>query len=88
MSTIQSLTKGPEQLAIPYIAQIKAEKFALRSNETTVEMMMKDPDKTPAPPNPAIARPTMNIAELSAAPQSREPISNRLKPNRKTHLCE
>jgi hypothetical protein len=88
MTARELRTRGPEQLAIPYIAQIKAEKFALRSNETTVEMMMKDPDKTPAPPKPAIARPTINIAELFAAPQSREPISKRLKPKRKTHLCE
>jgi hypothetical protein len=70
------------------MAQIKAEKLALRFNETTVEIMMKAPDSTPAPPRPAIARPMMNMAEVLAAPQRREPISKRANPNRKTHLWE
>ena len=33
------------------------------------------PEKIPAPPRPAIARPTMKTMELGAAPHITEPIS-------------
>lgn len=70
------------------MAQIKDEKLALRFKETTVEIMMKAPDMTPAPPRPAIARPIINMAEVFAAPHSSEPISKSVNPKRKTHLWE
>jgi hypothetical protein len=39
-------------------------------------MMINAPEKMPAPPMPAIARPTMRATELGLAPQIAEPTSN------------
>lgn len=45
------------------------------------------PEKVPAMPMPAIARPTMNTAELGAAPQTRDPISKIVREHRNVHLA-
>ena len=42
-----------------------------------------EPEKTPAQPQPATARPTMNIWLLVATPQSRLPSSKRKRAKRK-----
>jgi hypothetical protein len=39
----------------------------------------------PAAPKPAIKRPTMNMGDDIAAPQTMEPISNTAKKARKVH---
>ena len=51
---------------------------------TSGSMIMADPEKMPAAPRPAIARPTMKAIELGAAPQTAEPISKMIMENRKT----
>ncbi len=42
-----------------------------------VIMIMVTPEKMPAPPRPAIARPTIKTIEFGAAPHMTDPISNR-----------
>lgn len=49
-------------------------------------MMMRAPEKIPAEPIPAIARPIMRVGLSGAAPQMREPISNRAMAVKKTDL--
>ncbi|KAK5636419.1 hypothetical protein RRF57_012130 [Xylaria bambusicola] len=44
---------------------------------TMVIMIMVTPEKIPAPPRPAIARPTMKTMEFGAAPQMTDPTSNK-----------
>jgi hypothetical protein len=51
-------------------------------------MMTVVPEKIPADPKPAIARPIMKIVELEAAPQTREPNSKMLIAVKKTPLGE
>ena len=38
-------------------------------------MIITDPEKIPAEPSPAIARPRINAVEFGAAPQTADPIS-------------
>jgi hypothetical protein len=47
-------------------------------------MIISDPEKTPAEPRPAIARPIMKAVELGAAPHTADPISKRAMATRKT----
>ena len=47
-----------------------------------------EPEKTPAHPTPAIARPTTTVVELSAPPQMADPASKMAMHQRKTHLDE
>jgi hypothetical protein len=47
-------------------------------------MMTITPEKTPAEPKPAMARPRMKQMEFGAAPQRVEPISKRAMAVRKT----
>ena len=48
--------------------------------------MVKAPFWIPDAPNPATARPIINIFEEEATPQTNEPNSNRAKKARKVHL--
>ena len=48
--------------------------------------MINAPEKIPAEPRPAMARPTIRAVELGATPQTREPTSKMPMPTRKTHL--
>lgn len=43
------------------------------------------PDTIPAPPAPAIARPQMNMFELTAVAHNREPSSNKAKNPKNVH---
>jgi hypothetical protein len=52
---------------------------------TELEMMMRAPLMMPAAPIPAIARPTMSMAEETAAPHRTEPISKMRKNRRKEY---
>ncbi len=47
--------------------------------------MSRQPEKMPAEPRPAMARPTMKAVELGAAPQMAEPVSKIIIERRK-HL--
>ena len=51
-------------------------------------MMTRAPEKIPAEPTPAMARPTIRAAELGAAPQTAEPTSKIPMEVRKTVLME
>lgn len=46
------------------------------------------PEKIPAAPTPAMARPTMKTTELGAAPQMADPTSNKMTVARKTVFTE
>jgi hypothetical protein len=48
-----------------------------------VIMIIVTPEKIPAPPRPAIARPTMKTIELGAAPHMTDPTSNKAIVNKK-----
>lgn len=48
--------------------------------------MIKAPEKTPALPTPATARPMMRALLVGAAPQTRDPSSKMPMAMRKTHL--
>jgi hypothetical protein len=50
--------------------------------------MTNAPEKIPADPMPAIARPTMSALEVGAAPQTAEPISKMAIAVRYTYLIE
>jgi predicted enzyme related to lactoylglutathione lyase len=41
-------------------------------------MIVKAPEKIPAPPTPAIARPTMRATEVGARAQISEPTNNQI----------
>lgn len=51
----------------------------------TAEIMVIAPFERPEDPKPAMARPTMNMADDWAAPQSADPISKMRKKARKDH---
>lgn len=55
------------------------------SRGTQPETIVMAPFTIPAPPRPATARPTINIGEETAAPQSNDPSSKMPKRNRKVH---
>lgn len=55
------------------------------SKGAQLEMMMRAPLIIPAAPKPATARPTINMTEETAAPQSTEPSSKIAKKTRKVH---
>lgn len=55
------------------------------SSGAQLETMVMAPLMIPAAPKPATARPTINIAEETAAPQSKDPSSNIPKKNRNDH---
>ena len=48
--------------------------------------MIREPEKSPAEPKPAMARPTMKAVEFRARAQIREPTSKIRRLRRKTHL--
>jgi hypothetical protein len=48
--------------------------------------MRIDPEKMPAAPTPATARPTIKVIELGERAQIREPTSNREMADKNTHL--
>jgi hypothetical protein len=55
---------------------------------TSGSMIILPPEKMPAAPAPAIARPLMKAVELGAAPQIAEPISKTTIDRRNTHFVE
>jgi hypothetical protein len=59
--------------------------FACALGGSTAEMIVSAPFEMPEDPTPAMARPTMNMAEDWAAPHSAEPISKMMKKIRNDH---
>jgi hypothetical protein len=55
------------------------------SNGTDAAAIVKAPFRRPEVPIPATARPTINIFEDEAMPQSKEPNSKTVKKIRKVH---
>ena len=51
-------------------------------------MITVAPEKIPAEPSPAMARPTINAVEVGAAPQTADPISKSAMALKKTILGE
>jgi hypothetical protein len=51
-------------------------------------MMVKVPERMPAQPTPATARPTTRAVEVGAAPHMAEPISKMMMAIKYTHLME
>jgi hypothetical protein len=51
-------------------------------------MIVIDPVATPAPPKPAINRPTMNIEDEVAAPHITDPTSNMRKKTKYVHCFD
>ena len=51
-------------------------------------MIIIPPEKMPADPKPAMARPIMKAIELGAAPQTADPASKIRIESTKTHLVE
>lgn len=49
-------------------------------------MIIRAPEKIPAEPMPATARPIIRAVELGAAPQIADPISKMVMAIKKTHL--
>ena len=66
---------GPATLAIPYIAPIKPVYTGRWRRGTEWARMINAPEKIPAHPSPAIARPTISAFEVGAAPQIKDPSS-------------
>ena len=48
--------------------------------------MTTTPEKTPADPKPAMARPRINAVDVGAAPHSADPASKSVMETRKTNL--
>ena len=69
------------------IPNIEAKIGRLRSG-TSGSMTIIPPEKMPAEPRPAIARPMMKVVELGAAPQSADPASKITIESRKTRFVE
>lgn len=63
-------------------------KAGLFASETDLAMMINAPEKIPAPPIPAMARPTMRATELGLAPQMAEPTSKINTAPTKVHLTD
>ena len=53
---------------------------------TVIEMITKAPEKIPATPIPAMARPTIKAVLVGATPQIKEPTSKRVMATKKAHL--
>lgn len=79
---------GPTTLAIPQTAPIMPVKAGRLANGIDLPTMIRAPEKMPAPPIPAIARPTIRTTELGLAPQIADPISKISTAPEKVHLIE
>lgn len=55
------------------------------SRGAAAAMMVRKPMIRPDPPAPAIARPMMNIVDVLASAQTKEPISKMAKPSKKVY---
>jgi hypothetical protein len=67
--------RGPATEAIPYMPPMRPEYMGRLARGTEWARMSRAPEKTPADPMPATARPTMRVTEFCATPQMRLPSS-------------
>jgi len=67
---------GPATEAIPYMAPMKPEYMGLFTKGTEYATIMSAPEKIPAEPIPATARPMMSAIEFGATPHIKLPSSN------------
>lgn len=80
--------KGPVTEAIPNTEpKIPWNAGRFRKGIIGIVMIMT-PEKTPAPPRPAIARPTIKAMEFGATPQIRDPSSKTKTLTRNTLVTE
>jgi hypothetical protein len=61
--------------ATPKVAPMTPVKAGRRAGGAEKAMMVYEPEAIPAPPMPAMARPTINVVELFATAQIRLPTS-------------
>lgn len=69
---------------IPNMEPMRPIYMGLFSNGNICVRMTEDPEKMPAEPMPAMARPMMKAVELGAPPQRAEPTSKMTVAIRKT----
>lgn len=75
MSVNTPPSSGPATDAIPYIAPKNPVNIGRFRRGTEYAMIIKAPEKIPADPIPAMARPMINAVEFGAAPQMALPTS-------------
>lgn len=81
-------SNGPTTEAMPYMPPMSPVNVGRLARGTDVAMMRYAPEKTPAEPRPAIARPMMRATLFGATPQMRDPTSKIATAMRNTHLME
>ena len=64
---------GPATEAIALTPPTEAKNMGRCFSGTIYAMTVNAPEKIPAPPDPAIARPTISATEVGATPQINEP---------------
>lgn len=75
-------------LEIPCINPFRARNTGRFCSGTISSIRTIAPQKIPAPPKPARARPRIKTRELGAAPQRADPASNKIIQTRKTFFAE
>lgn len=81
-------SNGPTTEAIPYMPPMSPVNVGRLTKGTDVAMIKYAPEKIPADPRPAMARPTMRATLFGATPQMRDPTSKIATAIRNTHLVE
>jgi hypothetical protein len=79
---------GPSTDEMPNVMANMELKIGRLRSGTSGSIIIMHPEKIPAEPRPAMARPIMKVTELGAAPQIAEPTSNTTVQRRKTHFVE
>ena len=79
---------GPSTDDIPKAIPKMDVKIGRLRKGTSGSIIIIPPEKIPADPSPAMARPMMKAVELGAAPQMAEPASKMTMEKRKTDLVE
>lgn len=77
-SAIAPPMNGPTIAATPKTADITPKYVARRSSGITMVVTIMEPEKIPAAPSPATARPEIKAAEFELTAQMREPSSKML----------
>lgn len=79
---------GPITLAIAKVPATTPLKIARFDKGTDSAIMMKAPQKMPAPPRPEIARPMIKAIDVGAAPQTALPTSKMTIEDKNTHFVD
>lgn len=88
MKTSNLPNNGPTTEAMPYIPPMSPVKVGRLAKGTDVAMMRYAPEKMPAEPRPAMARPMISAVLFGATPHMRDPSSKIATAARNTHLME